>query len=67
MDEAVPITPPEAPVAAKRRGRRKQPAIVKENLVGQANLAVLQRVQDSIDRMSMPQKTVNCFSLDGGA
>jgi len=44
MDDAVPITPPEAtPAAAKRRGRKKRPAIVKENLVGPANIAVLQK------------------------
>jgi hypothetical protein len=32
-----------APIAPKRRGRKKRPAIVKENLVGPANIAMLQR------------------------
>ena len=43
MDEAVPITPQDAPAVPKRRGRKKRPAIVKENLVGPANIVVLQR------------------------
>ena len=43
MNDAAPITPPDvAPAAAKRRGRKKRPAIVKENLVSPANMAVLQ-------------------------
>ena len=44
MDDAVAATPQNpAPAAVKRRGRKKRPAIVKANLVGPANLAVLQR------------------------
>ena len=44
MDEAVATTSQDAaPVAPKRRGRRKRPAIVKANLVGGANIVVLQR------------------------
>jgi hypothetical protein len=48
MDDAVPNTPPDpaqpsaGPAAPRRRGRKKRPAIVKESLVGPANLAVLQ-------------------------
>jgi hypothetical protein len=44
MDDVVPTTPQDAaPAAPKRRGRKKRPAIVKENLVGPANIVVLQR------------------------
>ena len=44
MDDAVPKSQPDAALAApKRRGRKRRPAIVKENLVGPANLAMLQR------------------------
>ena len=44
MVDAVPVTPQDTtPAAGKRRGRKKRPAILKENLVGPANLAVLQR------------------------
>ena len=44
MDEAVPTTSQDAlPAAPKRRGRKKLPAVVKENLVGPANITVLGR------------------------
>jgi hypothetical protein len=44
MDDAVPIPPQDAmPAAPKRRGRKKRPPIIKENLVAPAHLAVLQR------------------------
>jgi hypothetical protein len=44
MDDAVPITPPDAVSAVPRqRGRKKRPAIVKENIAGPANIVVIQR------------------------
>ena len=43
MDDTVPMTPAAAaPGVAKRRGRRKRPAIVKASLTAPTNLAVLQ-------------------------
>ena len=44
MDDAVPMPPQDAvPAAPQRRGRKKRPPILKENLVAPAHLAVLQR------------------------
>ena len=44
MDEAVPTTSQDvASAAPKRRGRKKRPAVVKENLVGPANIEMLGR------------------------
>jgi len=44
MDEVTPATPQDAaPAAAPRRGRKKRPAILKENLVAPAHVEMLQR------------------------
>ncbi len=42
MDDTIPVTPQDAAPAPRRRGRKKQAAIVRENLTSPANLAVLQ-------------------------
>ena len=44
MDDALPITPQEVvPPAPRRRGRKKRPPIVKEDLAGPVGLGMLQR------------------------
>jgi hypothetical protein len=63
MDNAVPTTLTDAP-APGRRGRRKRPPIIKESLVGPANLAVLQphleRLRAAYDH---PNRTLHLDNL----
>jgi hypothetical protein len=65
MSEAVPTDPhPTSANAPKRRGRKKRPAIIKENLTGPANLHVLQQHLHRLrDAYNHPNRLVHLDNL----